>query len=54
MYRRPYLFCMTLRYSGKAFRKVVWKADQQVWERPHEEAIRSFGSVEYCMVENMK
>ena len=24
-YRRPYLFVMTLKYSGKSFRKVVWK-----------------------------
>ena len=54
-YRRPYLFCMTLKYSGKAFRKVVWKADQQVWARLHEEAFRSFGgSVEYCVLDNLK
>jgi transposase len=42
-YRRPWLFCMTLKYSGKAFRKVVWKADQQTWARLHEEAFRTFG-----------
>jgi len=54
-YRRPYLFCMTLKYSGKAFRKVVWKADQQVWARLHEEAFRAFGgSVEYCVLDNLR
>ncbi len=54
-YRRPFLFCMTLKYSGKAFRKVVWKADQQVWARLHEEAFRAFGgSVEYCVLDNLK
>lgn len=54
-YRRPHLFCMTLKYSGKAFRKVVWKADQQVWARLHEEAFRAFGgSVEYCVLDNLK
>jgi serine/threonine-protein kinase HipA len=36
-YRRPYLFCMTLKYSGKAFRKVLWKAEDfcQVAGLPH-------------------
>jgi transposase len=54
-YRRPYLFCMTLKYSGKCFRKVVWKADQEVWARLHEEAFRAFGgSVEYCVLDNLK
>jgi len=54
-YRRPWLFCMTLKYSGKAFRKVVWKADQQTWARLHEEAFRAFGgSVEYVVLDNLK
>jgi transposase len=54
-YRRPYLFCMTLKYSGKAFRKVIWKADQESWARLHEEAFRAFGgSVEYCVLDNLK
>ena len=35
---RPYLFVMTLKYSGKSFRKVVWKTDQEIWARLHEEA----------------
>jgi transposase len=42
-YRRPYLFVMTLKYSGKSFRKVVWKTSQETWAQLHEEAWRSFG-----------
>jgi hypothetical protein len=29
-YKRPYLFVMTLKYSGKSFRKTVWKTDQGI------------------------
>ncbi len=29
-YQRPYLFVMTLKHSGKSFRKTVWKTDQEV------------------------
>jgi hypothetical protein len=51
--RRPFLFVMTLKYSGKSFRKVVWQADQQTWARLHEEAFMAFGgSVEYVVLEN--
>lgn len=54
-YRRPYLFVMTLKYSGKSFRKVVWKADQQSWARLHEEAFRAFGgAVSYVVLDNLK
>ena len=54
-YRRPFLFVMTLKYSGKAFRKVVWKADQESWARLHEEAFRAFGgSVTYVVLDNLK
>jgi transposase len=54
-YRRPWLYVMTLKYSGKAFRKVVWKADQRTWARLHEEAFRSFGGgVEYVVLDNLK
>ena len=42
-YKRPYLFVMTLKYSGKSFRKVVWKTNQEIWARLHEEAFRAFG-----------
>lgn len=54
-YRRPYLFVMTLKYSGKSFRKVVWKTDQEVWARLHEEAFRAFGGVvRYVVLDNLK
>jgi transposase len=54
-YRRPFLFVMTLKYSGKSFRKVVWKADQYTWARLHEEAFRTFGgSVSYVVLDNLK
>jgi len=54
-YRRPHLFVMTLKYSGKSFRKVIWKADQESWARLHEEAFRTFGgSVQYVVLDNLK
>jgi transposase len=54
-YRKPFLFVMTLKYSGKSFRKVVWKADQQTWARLHEEAFLSFGGgVTYAVLDNLK
>lgn len=54
-YRRPYLFVMTLKHSGKSFRKVVWKTDQEVWARLHEEAFRAFGGVvRYVVLDNLK
>jgi transposase len=54
-HRKPYLFVMTLKYSGKSFRKVVWKADQETWARLHEEAFLAFGgSVTYVVLDNLK
>lgn len=54
-YRRPYLFVMTLKYSGKSFRKVAWKADQDTWARLHEEAFMTFGgAVAYVVLDNLK
>ena len=54
-YRRPLLFVLTLKYSGKAFRKVVWKCDQQMWARLHEEAFRALGGVTtYVVLDNLK
>jgi transposase len=35
-YRRPRLFVMTLRYSRRSFRRVVWQSSQQVWAQLHE------------------
>ena len=54
-YRRPYLFVMTLKYSGKSFRKAVWKTSQEIWARLHEEAFRSFGgATEYVVLDNLR
>jgi transposase len=54
-YRKPRLFVMTLRYSRRSFRKVVWKSSSQVWARLHEEAFRYFGgAVEYVVLDNLK
>ena len=54
-YRRPRLFVMTLKYSARAFRKVVWKSSKQVWCRLHEEAFRYFGGCpEYVTLDNLK
>ena len=53
-YRRPYLFVMTLAYSGKSFRKVVWKTDQRVWAELHEQAFRALGCPKYVVLDNLK
>ena len=54
-YRWPYLFVMTLKYSGKSFRKVSWKTDQQIWAHLHEQAWRSFGgSTQYVVLDNLR
>jgi len=54
-YKRPYLFVMTLKYSGKSFRKVVWKTSQEIWAKLHEEAFRSFGGCpQYVVLDNLK
>jgi transposase len=54
-YSRPYLFVMTLKYSGKCFRKVTWKTSQEIWARLHEQAWRSFGgSSRYVVLDNLR
>lgn len=54
-YKRPALFVMTLKHSGKSFRKVVWKTNQTVWAQLHEEAFRSFGGCcQYVVLDNLK
>jgi len=42
-HQRPRLFVMTLKYSGRSFRKVIWKSSKESWARLHEEAFRYFG-----------
>jgi transposase len=47
-YRRPRLFVMTLKYSRRCFRKVVWA-------KLHEEAFRYFGgTTQYVVLDNLK
>ena len=54
-YRRPRLFVMVLKYSGRAFRKVVWKSSKEAWCRLHEEAFRYFrGCPQYVTLDNLK
>jgi transposase len=54
-YKRPYLFVMTLKYSGKSFRTTVWKADQETWARLHEQAFHAFaGCPRYVVLDNLK
>ncbi len=54
-YRRPRLFVMTLKYSRRCFRKVVWQSSQVVWSKLHEEAFRYFGgSTRYVVLDNLK
>lgn len=54
-YKRPYLFVMTLKYSGKSFRKTVWKTNQEIWARLHEEAFHTFGGCpQYVVLDNLK
>lgn len=54
-YRRPYLFVMTLKYSGKSFRKTVWKTSQEVWAQLHEEGFRALGGCpQYVVLDNLK
>jgi transposase/5S rRNA maturation endonuclease (ribonuclease M5) len=54
-YRRPRLFIMTLKYSRRAFRKVVWKSSKETWCRLHEEAFWYFkGCTQYVMLDNLK
>jgi transposase len=54
-YRRPRLFVMTLRYSRRSYRHVVWKSSSEVWARLHEQAFRYFGgAVSYCVLDNLR
>jgi transposase/5S rRNA maturation endonuclease (ribonuclease M5) len=54
-YRRPRLFIMALKYSGRAFRKTVWKSSKEMWCRLHEEAFRHFkGCPQYVTLDNLK
>lgn len=54
-YRKPRLFVMTLKYSGRSFRKTVWKSGKEIWAQLHEEAFRYFGGCpQYVVLDNLK
>jgi len=54
-YRKPRLFVMTLRYSRRSFRQVVWKSSSETWARLHEQAFRYFGgSTQNVVLDNLK
>ena len=54
-YRKPRLFVMTLRYSRRSYRQVVWKSGSEVWARLHEQAFRYFGGCpQYVVLDNLK
>lgn len=44
-YRRTRLFVLTLAYSRKAVRLLVWKSSSRVWAELHERAFRRLGGV---------
>lgn len=53
--KRPRLFVMTLRFSRRSFRKVVWNSSQETWAKLHEEAFSYFGGVpQYVVLDNLK
>jgi transposase len=54
-YRRPRLFVMTLRYSRRCFRRVVWNSSKETWAQLHEQAFRYFGgTTAYVVLDNLK
>lgn len=54
-YRKPRLFVMTLRYSRRSFRRVVWKSSKEIWAQLHEQGWRYFGgSTHYVVLDNLR
>ena len=54
-YRKTRLFIMTLKYSKRSFRKVVWQSSKETWARLHEESFRYFGGCpQYVVLDNLK
>jgi transposase len=49
-YRRTRLFVMTLGYSRKAVRLLVWKSSAQIWAELHERAFRRLGGTVHVIV----
>jgi hypothetical protein len=54
-YRRTRLFVLTLGYSRKAVRLLVWQSGTQVWAELHERAFRRLGgTVRVIVLDNLK
>ncbi len=54
-YRRTRLFVLTLGYSRKAVRLLVWRSSAQVWAELHEQAFRRLGgTVRVIILDNLK
>jgi hypothetical protein len=54
-YRRTRLFVLTLGYSRKAVRLLVWQSSTQVWAELHERAFRRLdGTVRVIVLDNLK
>jgi hypothetical protein len=54
-YRRTHLFVLTLGYSRKAMRRLVWQSSAQVWAELHERALRRLGgTVRVIVLDNLK
>jgi transposase len=49
-YRRTRLFVLTLGYSRKAIRLLVFRSSSRVWTELHEKAFRRLGGVARVMV----
>jgi transposase len=54
-YRRTRLFVLTLGYSRKSVRLLVWRSSAQVWAELHERAFRRLGgTVRVVVLDNLK
>ena len=54
-YRRTRLFVLTLGYSRKSIRLLVWRSSAQIWAELHERAFRRLGgSVRVVVIDNLK
>jgi transposase len=54
-YRRTRMFVLTLGYSRKSVRLLVWKSSSQVWSELHEKAFRRLGGAPRVIVlDNLK
>jgi transposase len=54
-YRRTRLFVLTLAYSRKSVRLLVWRSSAQVWAELHEQAFRRLGgTVRVIVLDNLK